>query len=40
MLFEKFVTALDEHDPFIAALLDILVKVRRNLGIRGQRARY
>lgn len=36
MLFEKFVSALDEHDPFIAALLDVLVKVRLDPSIGSQ----
>ncbi|KAF8318259.1 hypothetical protein DL93DRAFT_2095417 [Clavulina sp. PMI_390] len=26
LLFEKFVNSLDEHDPFVIALLDVLVK--------------
>lgn len=39
MLFEKFVGALDEHDPFIAALLDVLVKVCLHIGQSGRRAR-
>lgn len=30
--FEKFVAGLDDADPFIAALVDVLVKVRGELG--------
>lgn len=35
LLFEKFVHALDDRDPFITALLDVLVKVRWSVPFRG-----